>query len=103
MNQEKNIFEVVWAQDLDALKQYISNNPKALGEVNEAGVPALHLLVETGNLEQVKFAIEYSIVNPCIVDGQGNTILHYGVKSGNLELVKYLVERRRLLTGRMRW
>lgn len=89
----KNIFEIVESQDLNTLKQYIFQNPKALGEENEAGVPALHLLVEMGDLESVKFSIEYSIVNPCIVDKSGNTILHCGVKSGNLELVKYLVER----------
>ena len=93
MIEAKQIFEVVKSKDLKALKQYISAIPKALGEINEEGIPALHLLVRTGNLEMVKFAIEYSIVNPCIVDGRGNTILHYAVESGNLDLVKYLVER----------
>ncbi len=93
MREYTNIFEIVQAQDLGALKQAVLEVPKIMGEVNEAGVPAIHKAAETGNVELMKFVIEYSIVNPCILDGQGNTILHYAVKSGNLELVKYLTER----------
>lgn len=93
MNAKENIFECIQRQDLEALKREVKANPKIMAEANGQGIPALHVVVETGNVELVKFVIEYSIVNPCLLDGEGNTILHYGVKSGNLELVKYLVER----------
>lgn len=93
MSTTENIFEIVRRQDVPALKYHIRVNPKIMAELNEEGVPALHIAMETGNLEMAKFIVEYSIVNPCLLDKEGNTILHYGVKSGSLELVKYLVER----------
>ena len=93
MDANSNIFSIVREQDISALKQQVHNNPKIMAEANEEGIPALHLAMETGNLKMVKFIIEYSIVNPCLLDKEGNTILHYAVKSGNLELVRYLVER----------
>lgn len=87
------IFDVIQAQDMLTLRECIKANPKVMSEENGEGVPAIHLLMEMGNLELAKYVIEYSIVNPCLLDKRGNTILHYAVKSGNLDLVKYLVER----------
>ena len=87
------IFQKIQQQDIPALRRQIQINPKIMAEVNSEGIPAIHVAMETGNLEMAKYIIEYSIVNPCLLDKEGNTILHYAVKSGNLELVKYLVER----------
>lgn len=93
MSIEKECFRMIQKQDIAALKQQIQMNPKIMAEANDEGIPAIHIAMETGNLEMAKFIIEYSIVNPCLLDKEGNTILHSAVKSGNPELVKYLVER----------
>lgn len=89
----KNIFEIIRAQDLAALKEFLAEYPRGLDAENGEGAWALHEVMAQGNLEMARYVTEYAIVNMNLIDRQGNTVLHYGVRSGSLELVKYLTER----------
>lgn len=89
----KNVFEIIRAQDLNALKEFLAEFPRGLDAETEGGVWALHEVMAQGNPEMVKYVTEYAIVNMNLTDRQGNTVLHYGVRSGNLEVVQYLTER----------
>lgn len=89
----REIFEMIRAQKLDALKALLAKQPRALDAVTADGICALHEVMRQGNLELVQFVVEYGIVNLNLLDRMGNTVLHYGVESGNPELVRYLVER----------
>ena len=89
----KDVFEIIRAQDLNALKEFLAEFPRGLDAETEDGVWALHEVMAQGNPEMVKYVTEYAIVNMNLTDRQGNTVLHYGVGSGNLEVVQYLTER----------
>lgn len=89
----KDIFEIIRAKDLNALKDFLVEFPRGLDVETEDGVWALHEVMAQGDPEMVKYVTEYGIVNMNLTDRQGNTVLHYGVRSGNLEVVKYLTER----------
>lgn len=89
----KNIFEIIKARDLNALKAFLVQFPRGLDVEAEDGAWALQEVMRQGSLEMARFVVEYGIVNLNLIDREGNTVLHYGVESGNLELIKYLVER----------
>lgn len=89
----KDIFEIIRAQDLNALKEFLVEFPRGLDVETEDGVWALHEVMVQGSLEMVKYVTEYAIVNMNLTDRQGNTVLHYGVRSGNPDVVRYLTER----------
>jgi len=89
----KNVFEIIRAKNLNALKEFLAEYPRGLDVETEDGVWALHEVMAQGDLEMVKYVTEYAIVNMNLLDRQGNTVLHHGVKSGNLEVVRYLAER----------
>lgn len=52
-----------------------------------------YLAARCGQLDIVKYIVEYSRASFNETDENCRTMLHYGVESGNPELVKYLVER----------
>lgn len=89
----KDLFEIIRAQDLNALKEFLAEHPRGMDVQTESGVWALHEVMAQGNPELAKYVTEYAIVNLNLLDREGNTVLHYGVNSGNLELVRYLTER----------
>lgn len=89
----KDVFEIIRAQDLEGLKEFLEEYPRGLDVQTKQGVWALHEVMAQGNPEMAGYVTEYAIVNMNLVDSQGNTVLHYGVSSGSLELVKYLTER----------
>ncbi|MCM1025044.1 MAG: family 43 glycosylhydrolase [Roseburia sp.] len=89
----QNLFEIIEAQDLEALKEFLIEYPRGMSVQTESGVWALHKVMALGNLEMAKYVTEYVIVDLNLLDREGNTVLHYGVDSGNLELVRYLTER----------
>ena len=50
-------------------------------------------LAESGDLEAMRYMVEYSKTSMNERDEMGKTFLHYAARSGNTELVRYLVER----------
>ncbi|MCM1190513.1 MAG: family 43 glycosylhydrolase [bacterium] len=89
----KDLFEIIRARDLDALKEFLVEYPRGMDVQTASGVWALHEVMAQGDLKMAKYVTEYAIVNLNLLDREGNTVLHYGVDSGNLELVRYLTER----------
>ncbi len=89
----KDIFEIIRARDLEALKDFLEEYPRGLDVETPEGVWALHEVMAQGDLPMARFVTEYGIVNLNLTDRRGNTVLHYAVRSGNMELVRYLTER----------
>lgn len=89
----RDVFEIIRAQDLNALKEFLVEFPRGLDVETEDGVWALHEVMAQGSPEMVRYVTEYAIVNMNLTDREGNTVLHYGVRSGNPEVVIYLTER----------
>ena len=87
------IWEAIRQERLDDLETILLREPSKIDEVNEEGVPASFAAAATGNLELVRYIVEYSRANMNVVDDAHRNILHYAVTSGKLPLVKYLVER----------
>jgi xylan 1,4-beta-xylosidase len=54
---------------------------------------ALFCAARQGNLEILRYFVEYSRISLNEFDDVHRNVLHYGAESGNLELFKYLVEK----------
>ena len=80
-------------QDIDAVKQVLTENPSAIDEKDEEGTAVPFLAAASGNLELVKYIVEYSRASMNMVDGENRNILHYGAMSGSASLCRYLVEK----------
>lgn len=79
--------------NLAEVERLLVENPPMIEESSSEGLPLSFVAAKCGNLEIVKYIVEYSRANMNVFDKRHRTILHYGVMSGNLELVQYLVER----------
>lgn len=51
------------------------------------------LAAKTGNIELVKYIVEYSRASMNIHDDNNKNMLHYAAMSGDVKTCKYLVER----------
>lgn len=80
-------------QDIDAVRQILTENPSAIDEKDEEGIEMPFLAAESGDLELVKYIVEYSRASMNMVDDENRNILHYGAMSGSVLLCRYLVEK----------
>ena len=87
------IKEIIMKEDLDKLKEILVGSPSLIEENTTDGIPLPFIAAKTGNLDMVKYIVEYSRASMNTKDLKFRSILHYGVMSGNLEVVKYLVEK----------
>ena len=88
-----NIIEQIKLKNLDKIKELLSGDPSLINEEDENGVSASYYMVKTGDIEFVKYLIEYTFASFNVCDKDHRTILHEAVLTGNLECVKYIVER----------
>lgn len=88
-----NIIDEIRRENIKSIKEILIKNPNAIEEKDENGVWAPFLAAKTGNLELVKYIVEYSRASMDTVDQENRNILHYAVSSDNVELIKYLVEK----------
>lgn len=86
---EKAILE----ENLEEVKRLLVENPPIVDTVSEDGLPMSFVAAGTGNLDVVKYIVEYSRASMNVTDKKHRNILHYGTASGNPALVQYLVER----------
>jgi xylan 1,4-beta-xylosidase len=93
VRSKMNIIEAIKLENIEELKKINMENPNAVEEKDGNGVWVPFLAAKTGNLEMVKYIIEYSRASMNVVDEENRTILHYAVVSNNVELIRYLVER----------
>ncbi|MBP3543105.1 MAG: family 43 glycosylhydrolase [Lachnospiraceae bacterium] len=87
-----NVREAIEQENLAALTDVLIHIPVAIDEAWE-GLKAPYHAAATGNLEIVRYIVEYSRASFNETDDRNRTLLHYAVEAGKLPLVKYLVER----------
>ena len=86
------IREAIEQENLAALTDVLIHVPVAIDEAWD-GLKAPYHAAATGNLEIVRYIVEYSRASFNETDDRNRTLLHYAVEAGKLPLVKYLVER----------
>lgn len=86
---EKAILE----ENIAEVKRLLVEEPPMIDTVSEEGLPMSFVAAGTGNLDIVKYIVEYSRASMNVTDKKHRNILHYGTMSGNPDLVRYLVER----------
>lgn len=87
-----NIYDSVVNEDLELLKTILVENPSVI-DTSYEGIPVMFLAAKTGNLEIIKYIVEYSRASMNEVDSDNRNILHYAAMSGNKALIQYLVEK----------
>ena len=76
--------------DLKGLEKYLSKHPGEIDALNSDGLAALHIAVDRGHLEIVKFLVSKKAkIN--ITDPYGDTPLHFAAVLDRLEIAKLLV------------
>ncbi len=85
--------DAIYLENLSAVKQILENEPNLIDSVNKDGIMMPFLAAKTGNLDLVKYVVEYSRASMNIYDSNHRGMLHYATMSGNVPTCKYLVER----------
>lgn len=84
--------EAILNKDLDVVKDLLVKDPNSI-EDKTGGIWLPFLAASLGDLEIVRYIVEYSRASFNVTDELNRNILHYGVESGNISVVRYLVER----------
>lgn len=79
--------------NLEELKNLLEHTPNLVDEVDENGVMMPFLAAKSGDINILKYIVEYSRANMNIVDSEHKNMLHYGTMSKNVAVCKYLVEK----------
>ncbi len=88
MTLEKAIKE----RHLNKIQEILTREPEIIDvPINSQWPP--FLAAETGDVEIIRYIVEYSRASMNVSDEENRDILYYGVLSGNVELVRYLVEK----------
>ena len=85
--------DAIYLEKIDEVKRILEENPPLIDEVDEDGVLMALLAAKTGNLNLVRYIVEYSRASMNITDKNQKNMLHYAAMSGNVATCKYLVER----------
>lgn len=91
--KNRNLYDSILAKNLDDVIQILTADPSAVEGTDEMGRPFSFLAARTGDLELVRYIVEYSRANMNEVDKDNRNILHYAAASSSLSVVKYLTER----------
>ena len=90
----KEHFEKAFLEkDMTQIKDILSHEPAMINQLNEDGIPYAFLAAKTGELDIIKYIVEYSMASMNTRDAQYRNILHYAVLSGKTDSIPYLVER----------
>ena len=93
MDTKKLLEQAILNVDLDETARLLTLEPSAIDFKTDDGVPFAFLAAKTGDLELIKYIVEYSRASMNLRDDKYRNILHYAVMSGKAETVPYLVER----------
>ncbi len=86
------MYEAILAGNLDEVRRLQLENPACIDEpYNGTRLP--DLAASTGNLDILKYIVEYSRASFNLNDENERSLLHYAVPTDNVEMVKYIVER----------
>ena len=80
-------------KDLEKIKEILIAEPNLIDEMTEDGVPIALYAAKVGNLEIVRYIVEYSRASMNTVDNRNRMILHYAAENGDVEMNRYLVEK----------
>lgn len=86
------LYEAIKQENLEEVKRILKEDPVCIDE-KVGGIWLPNLAARLGNLDIVRYLVEYSRASFHDTDENNRTILHYAAESGNLSLIKYLVER----------
>ena len=81
------MIDAIRQNDLGRLKEILINEPSLVSR------KALFEAAKLGNLDILKYLVEYSRISLNEYDDEHRNVLHYGAESGDIEVFKYLVER----------
>jgi len=87
------IEQVIINEELATLKEILEEAPSLIEKYTTNDIPLPFIAAKTGNLDMVKYIVEYSRASMNSKDSKYRSILHYGVMSGNIDVVKYLVDK----------
>ena len=88
-----NLQHTIETHDLNEIKRILADDPSCIDDRTEAGIPLCLYAAKFGDIDVVKYIVEYSRASLNTVDDQNRTMLHYAAMSGNTELNRYLVEK----------
>ncbi|XP_019861613.1 PREDICTED: uncharacterized protein LOC109590109 [Amphimedon queenslandica] len=77
---------------LEVIKYLISKKCN-LSATDDEGSGAVHISVERGHLNVLKYLIDNNYCNPNVITHQGHTPLHVAVLVDRLEIIEYLLKR----------
>ena len=89
----RKLADSIYLENIAEVKTILENEPNLIDEKDEHGVLMALLAAKTGNLELVKYIVEYSRASMNIHDDNNKNMLHYAALSGSVEVCRYLVER----------
>lgn len=87
------LIEAIKDKNVSMVHQILIEEPTLIDEQIDGNIPLSFVAAETGDLELVKYIVEYSRASFDGFDGRHRNVLHYAAQSGSIELCKYLVER----------
>ncbi len=82
-----DVLKMILCNNLEKVKEILINDPALVSS------EALFMSAKTGNIEILKYLVEYSRISLNEYDEAHRTVLHYGAESGKLEVFRYLVEK----------
>ena len=74
------------------LTQYLISKKCNLSATDDEGYGAVHISVEKGHLNVLKYLIDNNYCNPDVTDHQNRTPLHVAVVADQFEMLEYLLE-----------
>ena len=89
----RKLADSIYLENIAEVKTILENEPNLIDEKDEHGVLMALLAAKTGNLELVKYIVEYSRASMNIHDDNNKNMLHYAAMSGSVPTCRYLVER----------
>lgn len=87
------LLEAILKENLDKVIELLVKEPSLIDDLDDSDVPLSFVAAMTGNLDIVKYIVEYSRASMNVTDTKHRNILHYCALSGNAEMARYLVER----------
>ncbi len=93
MSDFAELLSMITKKDKDGISAILRKNPKLIDAEDENGVSAAHYMVRTGDIDMVRYLVEYTFASFNDGDKNHRSVLHDAVLTGSLDCVKYLVER----------
>ena len=85
--------QAILEQKISEVKRILEEEPSEIDRKGADGILMAFLAAKTGNLDILKYIVEYSRASMNIWDDSHRNILHYAVISGNVEMCRYLTEK----------